>query len=266
MYFILIRIENTRQGLEKSMNEARPLISYSFAYVRRQLRSKDEVNANGALKRQLAAQLIFVKGSGRRILENFPDWSTYRTAPFVSRERFRQAITVARSSGADLLLANIRQLMERTTPDRILKCVDALNAVDVEVWDASLRRTWQSMTEDERRSLITNAVRINKSRSEPVKDGIRPSRTDKATLPNANYKHGNRANRRNADKRAFRLRRFVLEEMAKLPTGEELSPSALAAALNAADVSSARGGRWTHNTARDLMARIATLSAKPTST
>jgi hypothetical protein len=69
--------------------------------------------------------------------------------------------------------------------------------------------------------------------------------TEKATSPNLNYKHGNQANRRNADERAFRLRRFVQGEVAKLPIGEELSPSALAATLNAAGVSSARGGRWT---------------------
>lgn len=199
-------------------------------------------------------------------MDNFPDWSTYRTAPFVSRERFRQAITVARSSGADLLLANIRELMECTTRDRIIKCVDVLNSLDVEVWDASLRRTWQSMTEDERRSLITSAAQMSRSRSKAVRDGIRLSRVEKVAIQSANHKHGNRANRRNADERASRLRRFLVEEIAKLPMGEELSPSALAAALNANGVSSARGGRWSHNTAKDLMARIGTLPARPTTT
>ncbi|TIN79761.1 hypothetical protein [Mesorhizobium sp.] len=247
------------------MNEARPLIAYSFAYVRRQIHSLDELNTNGALKRQRAAQLIFEKGSGRRVLENFPDWSTYRTAPFVSRERFRQAITVARNAGADLLLADIRELMDRTTRDQIIKCVDVLNALDIEVWDASSSRTWQSMTQDERGSLIIDAARMNKSRSEPVKAGIRLSRTEKAALPNANYKLGNRANRRNANQRAHRLQDFVLKEMAKLPAGKKLSPSALATALNAAGVSSARGGRWTHNTAKDLIARIGTFPKNPTS-
>jgi hypothetical protein len=55
----------------------------------------------------------------------------------------------------------------------------------------------------------------------------------------------------------------VLEEKAKLPSGEKLSPSALAAALNVAGISSARGGLWTHNTAKDLMVRIDNLPAGP---
>ncbi|ESZ11930.1 hypothetical protein X737_29100 [Mesorhizobium sp. L48C026A00] len=247
------------------MKELCPLVAYSFAYVRRQLRSKEEVNANGALMRQLAAQLDFERRSGRRILEKAADWSTCRTTPFASREKFRHAVEVARSAGADLLLADIRELMGRTRRDRIIKCVDVLNALDVEVWDASSRRTWQSMTQDERRSLITDAVRMNKSRSEPVKAGIRLSRTEKAALPNSNYKHGNRANRHNANQRAHRYQDFVLKEMAKLPAGKKLSPSVLATALNAAGVSSARGGRWTHNTAKDLIARIGTLPENPTS-
>ncbi|WP_185928204.1 hypothetical protein [Mesorhizobium sp. M6A.T.Ce.TU.016.01.1.1] len=155
--------------------------------------------------------------------------------------------------------------MDRTTRDRISECANALDALDIDVWDASLGRTWQSMTDNERRSLVTIAAQTNKSRSEPVKAGIRLSRTKRAAPPSANYKLGNRANRRNADQRAHLLQDFVLKEMAKLPAGKKLSPSALATALNASDVSSARGGRWTHNTAKDLMARIGTLPENPTS-
>lgn len=119
------------------------------------------------------------------------------------------------------------------------------------------------MTEDERRSLVINAVQTNKSRSEAVKVGLRLAPTEKAPPPTANYKHGNSANRLAADRRARRLRHFVLEEMARLPPGGELSPSVLAAALNAAGIRSARGGHWSHNTAKDLIARIGTLPANP---
>ncbi|UDL92227.1 hypothetical protein LGH82_13950 [Mesorhizobium sp. PAMC28654] len=248
------------------MTEARPLIAYSFAYVRRQIHSGEELNANRALKRQLAAQLVFEKGSGKHILKNFPDSSTYREAPFVSRERFRQAITVARNAGADLLLADIRELMERTTRDQIIRCVGVLNALDVEVWDASLGRTWQSMSEDERRSLFMRAAQTKASRSKAVKDGMLLSRVERAAAPKGNYRQGNRANRHNADQRALRHWDFVLKEMERLPAGKKLSPSALAAALNAAEVPSPRGGRWIHNTAKDLIARIGTLPPKPTST
>jgi hypothetical protein len=79
------------------------------------------------------------------------------------------------------------------------------------------------------------------------------------TTETANYKKGNRANRNNADQRARRHRDFVLKEMARVPAGEKLSPSALAAALNTAGVPSSRGGSWSHNTARDLIARIGRL-------
>ncbi|RUU61046.1 hypothetical protein [Mesorhizobium sp. M2C.T.Ca.TU.002.02.1.1] len=246
------------------MNEARPLVAYSFAYVRRQFHSLDELNANGALRRQRAAQLVFEKVSGGWILQTIADWSTYR-ALFTSREKFRHALEVARSSGAGLLLADIRELLACTKRDRISECASALDALDVEVWDASLRRTWQSMTEGERRSLVINATQTNNSRSEAVKVGIRLSPTEKAPLPTGNYKHGNSANRLAADQRARRLRDFVVEEMARLPTGEKLSPSVLAAALNAAGIRSARGGHWSHNTAKDLIARIGTLLANPMS-
>ncbi|MDX8526993.1 hypothetical protein RFM68_21050 [Mesorhizobium sp. MSK_1335] len=238
------------------MNEARLLIAYSFAYVRRQIHSLNDLNANAALKRQRAAQLIFEKRSGRRILENLPDWSTYRRAPFVARQKFHQAITIARKAGADLLLADIRELIEHTGRDQIVRCFGILNALDVEVWDASLHRSWQSMTEDERRTLITGAARTMASRSKAVKDGLSLSGAKKGAPPKANHRLGNLANRRSADQRARRHRDFVLNEIGKLPAGQKLSPSALAAALNAAGVPSARGGHWTHNTAKDLMARI----------
>ncbi|PBB39609.1 hypothetical protein [Mesorhizobium sp. WSM3868] len=248
------------------MNEARLLVAYSFVYVRRQPNSPAEVNANSALRRQLTTQRKFEKASNGRILKVIPDWSTSRTTPFSSRENFRNAVEVARSAGADLLLADIAELIERTTLNQIARCVDALNALDVELWDATLARTWRAMGLDERGSFVKSAMEISKSRSEAVRAGIQLSRTKKAAPPNLNYKHGNHANRRNADKRASRLLPFVLGEMAKLTTGEKLSPSALAAALNAAGVSTARGGQWTHNTAKDLIARIGKLRAKPTST
>ena len=248
------------------MNEARPLVAYSFAYVGRQLHSPDEVNANATLMRQLAAQLIFGKASGRRILQKVPDWSTYRMTPFVSRENFRHAVELARRSGADLLLGNIRELMARTPYDRISECADVLDALDIEVWDASLGCTWHSMSGDKRESIIVNAALERHSRSKAVKVGLQLSEAEKTTVRNSNYKHGNRANRRNANERAHKLRNFVLAEIAKLPTGEELSPSALARVLNDAGVASARGGRWSHNTAKDLLARIGALRANSAST
>lgn len=247
------------------MNEGRPLVAYSFAHVKRNLVTRDEVNANAALVSQRSAQLAFEKASGGRILQTIVDWRTYRGS-FVSREKFRRALEVARSCGADLLLADIKELLARTPSDQIGKCADALNTVDVEVWDASLRRTWQSMTGPERQDVVITAAQTNKARSKAVKTGIRLSRTEKTTPLNANYKHGNRANRRSADERANRLRAFVQSEIANLPEGEALSPSALAAALNAAGVPSPRGGSWSHNTAKDLIARVRSLPGEPATT
>ncbi|WP_311029387.1 hypothetical protein [Mesorhizobium koreense] len=238
------------------MNEPRPLVAYAFAYVGRQLHSFDELNANAALRRQRGIQLAFEKTSGRHILRTIIDSSTYRAVPFVSREKFRQAINTAREAGADLLLADIQELMTRTRRNRIIECTNALDALDVEIWDASLHRTWRSMTAAERRPLVISAARAAQSRSEAVKAGISLSRAEKSKAPNGNYKKGVLANRRCADQRARRYRDFVLSEMAKLPPGEKLSPSTLATALNAAGLPSARGGRWSHNTAKDLIARV----------
>jgi hypothetical protein len=247
------------------MNEARPIVAYAFAYVKRQLHSLDDLNANVALRRQRAIQLIFAKASGRSILGHIPDASTYRTTPFVSREKFRRAVNAARNGGADLLLADIRELITRTRRDRMIECVDALDALEVEIWDASLGRTWRSLKPDERYFLITGTAHASKSRSDAVKAGLQLSRP-KDIAPNANYKSGVRANRRYADERARLHRDFVLGEMAKLLPGETLSPTALATALNAAGVLSARGGRWSHNTAKDLIARIDKMAVdKPSS-
>lgn len=248
------------------MNEGRPLVAYSFAHVKRQPRSLDELNANVALRLQRAIQIIFEKASRRQILQHFADWSTYREAPFVSREKFRHAVDVARRARADLLLADIRELLARTKQERIVECADFLNALDIDVWDASLGRTWQSITGNERRLLIANARQMSGSRSMVVKDGIRLSGAEKTTTASANRRKGNRANRHNANERALRHREFVLKELAKLPAGKKLSPSVLAAALNAAGVSSARGGSWSHNTAKDLIARIGKLSGGPSTT
>jgi hypothetical protein len=96
-----------------------------------------------------------------------------------------------------------------------------------------------------------------------VKAGISLSRAEKPKASNANYKSGVRANRRYADQRARRYRDFVLSEMTKLPPGEKLSPSALAAALNAAGILSARGRSWSHNTAKNLIARVEDMAMDP---
>lgn len=245
------------------MTEPLTFVTYAFAYVGRQINSGDELNANIALQRQHANQTKFEKACGRRILKHFFDWSTYRAAPFVSREKFWKAVEAARGAGADLLLADIRELMARTKRNRIGQCAEALDALDIDVWDASLRRTWQSMTGSERQDIVITAAQTNKSRSDPVKVGIRLSKVEKVATENANYKKGNRANRDNADQRAHRHRDFVLEAMAKLPAGEKLSPSALATALNNAGIPSARGGRWSHNTANDLISRIENLPQPP---
>ncbi|TJW02180.1 MAG: hypothetical protein E5W97_21570 [Mesorhizobium sp.] len=247
------------------MSAARLLVAYSFVYVRRQPNTPADMNANSALLRQLRAQLIFEKASSGRIVRKIPDWTTSRTTSFVSRENFRTAVEVARSAGADLLLANIGELVERTARNQIARCIETLNALDVEVWDATLARTWRSMAPDERDSVVVNAIKANRAQSEAVKTGIQLSRAKKTASPNFNYQYGNQANRSNADRRASRLRPFVLGEMAKLTPGEKLSPSKLAAALNAAGVCTARGGQWTHNTAKDLIARVAKLQARPTS-
>ena len=156
--------------------------------------------------------------------------------------------------------------MTRTPLDRISTCADVLNALDVEVSDASSGRAWGYMSGDERGSFVISAAHGRQSRSKAVKVGIQLSGAEKATVPNSNYKHGIRANRRNADERANRLRNFVLAEIAKLPMEEKLSPSALAKALNEAGVASARGGGWSYNTAKDLLARLGTLPTNSPST
>jgi hypothetical protein len=251
-------MNKTKQGLEKSMNAAPLLVAYIFAYVKR-LPSKAEIKENAAVGRQIAVQSQFCNQSGARLLTTIVDCSTYRGAMFASRDEFRRAAHIAREAGAGLLLADIRELMVRTRRNQLVKCVDILDALDIEIWDAYSRRTWRSLKADERNSLIIGAAHTGKSLSGAVKIGIQLSRTG-GVAPDGNYKRGNRANRLYADQRARRHRELILNEMAKLQPGEKLSPSALAAMLNAAGIPSARGGRWSHKTAKDLIARISKMA------
>lgn len=241
----------------------RPLLAYLFAHVPRQMRSAEDRNKVASLRRQLEIVAMFAKARGQE-LTTIPSTTTHRGTTFTTTNEFSHAARTAKQRGADLVVADVGDLLSRTPLSKITDCVAKLDALDVVLWIASTGQTWQSLSPDDRIMLVRIAGKVKASRSNAIKRGLRDAAPAQSSSAAGNHKLGNAGNTRRAHQRAANLRAFVEEEVAKLPAGAVLSPSALAAALNAAGIVSARGGHWSHNTAKNLIARVERLRSKAT--
>jgi hypothetical protein len=197
----------------------------------------------------------FAKTSGRRIANHVIDTSTCRGAAFFHSPKFREAKARAIAQGADMVVADIQELLRRTPERKILACVTELDDPHVEIYDALLGRSWSSLPIRNREEMLVNSTRERLARSRAVKAGHLLGKKERRA-PRTNALNGSRANKLKADKAAIRLAEFVRNEERQLAPSASLSPSALARALNEADISSSRGGKWTHNAAKNLIARL----------
>jgi hypothetical protein len=248
-------IENAKHCLESAMPASRPLVAYIFTWVRKKPRSVSELNQAAWAKRQKVATLKFARSHHLSISKTLVGVTTYRKKAFVHTQEFQDAVRLAGERDADLVLADIAELLARGPSDRVAECIEALDKIEVEIWDATHGRLWRSFTELQRVHLTLLASQVHTSRSNAIRAGLKLSKGVKESPPRENGRRGNASARRDADAFAKRHAGFVKSEQAKLAIGKKLSPTSLARALNDADIPSRRGGRWSHNAAKDLMQR-----------
>jgi hypothetical protein len=237
------------------MTIKKPLIAFEFAYCAKRPKSAHDLNRNAWLLRQRRLILSFATASNRPIAKEFIDTPTYRGTTFAQSAKFHEATAFAIAQNGDLVVGDVQELLRRTPGEKILGCVKVLDGSDVEIYDATLKSSWSSLSHPRRQEILLNAARERSARSEAVKFGLKlAGKKRKAPRPDA--LEGSRMNRIKADNAAARLREFVGVQKQKLEPGTSLSPSALAKALNEANIPSSRGGNWTYNSAKNLMVRL----------
>ena len=192
-------------------------------------------------------------------LKLFANWTTNRQRRFSATNDFRRAVESAVRSNGSLILGDIAELLRRTSFDQIVLCIDELSRTGVPTLDAASGRLFSSFDSVELSEMTRQAGRERKARSQAVKDGLALAGKPKKAPPRSNGIRGGNAYKLKADRSALRLADFVRGEMAKLPPGADMSPSALAKALNAAGIPATRSSTWGHNSARNLLRRLTAL-------
>lgn len=241
------------------MTDQKQFVAFYFSHVGRQPRTLSELRKLSWLNVQ------------RRMIQHWAAANNYRLAPtpfktttntetaFTESLEFRTALRHAGELKCSLVMADISESLSRTPAEKIVGCVKALDTILVDIWDVRSDDHWRSLSSETRSKLMNRAVIVRVNRERSIKSGLRSTGTRKK--PSAdNWKRGNSANQAKADAFARGLADFVRSQKEKLLPGAKVSPSALAHALNEAGVLSPRSGVWNHNSARNLLRRVETLS------
>lgn len=231
-------------------------IGYIFGYVRKAPRRADDHNQTPALVAQLG-RIKRLEAATKKFIPIVVEWRTARTKTFVATDGFRSAVERAQTQKAVLVVGDVLGLLSATPADSIDACVDRLDDLPVKLLDAASMRLWGAMADSEKRLIVSSAQRVSSSRSEAVKRGQKSSVRVRVAPTTANAQAASRALTQRTDRRAERHRAFVEQIEQKLPPGEQLTAAVLRNALNESGIPSARGGRWSYVTARDLLARLA---------
>jgi hypothetical protein len=129
-----------------------------------------------------------------------------------------------------------------------LNCVERLDGLHVDLWDAAIGRRWRDFEPATRNAIHGMAIdrhrcakRISLGRDQGKKPEGNIARNQAA---------GARANKIRSVRTAEQIRPIVDEMEAELPTSEELSPSALMHRLNEVGIKGPRSDRWSLNAAK----------------
>jgi hypothetical protein len=205
-------------------------------------------------------QLIVIKNWAARenvvIAKTVIATPTYRKSAFALAAEFRSAVASASCGNSSLVLADISELLSRTSFDHIASCIEQLVKAGVPIVDATAGRELGSLTSDELKNIARHAGAARNAKSRAVKDGLILAGKRGNAPPRSNGKRGARVQRTKADNAALRHLDFIRSEQAKLPAGAQLSPSALARALDEAGHTAPRSQAWSHNSAKNLIRRL----------
>ncbi|WP_327212032.1 hypothetical protein U8Q06_23865 [Rhizobium beringeri] len=234
------------------MNNPKP-IAFLFAYVPKMPTSVNELNEIGALRTQSAILLQFARKIGSEPPERFPAVTTYRNATFTRNAIFKRAATQAQSSGTILWVADIWQLLRKSSPANAARALEDLDNLQIDVLDCLSGKSWKEFGPTERGLLVRDA------RSRAVASAVSSSSgaARKGQAPDIhNALKGASANKTKAQRRAEQLRPVVDAFRGSLSPDQALTPSMLMRHLNAESVMPERGKSWSLNSCKNLLNRL----------
>ena len=228
---------------------------YAFGYTRRTPRKPMDLASVPTIR----AQILILQDPRTRtensLFHQITSYATNRSKSFHETNEFRAMIDSAASDAAVVML-DIRELFSHTRPGVIGAAVTALNAISVNVIDASTHTIWQTMSAAEKLLLARSATAVHAIRSLTIKEGLKRSDRKRKPSPPRNRLAANRSRKQQARHHAEKLRPFVLDFLKAVSDGKSPSPSKLGRALNEAGKLSPRGNSWSHNTAKGLLNRL----------
>ena len=236
------------------MNAAKRLIAYIDVPLPARIR-KSEISRRTFVRQQLAAVHGFVVAGNHDQRGQTIGVRLKKDGSFTESESFKAAVTRAKVEKADLVVANIREILERTPTIKIAGCIKVLDELDIEVWDACRWKTWRSLLPEERVDIIRDAARWGDISRKVAQSSAIRAREPRAKVNGGNSVIGSRHNVARADRHAEKLRALVNQQREQAADGL-LSPSALANALNAQGRKTRRGKEWSPNAAKNLMKRL----------
>lgn len=243
------------------MNAAKRLIAYIDVPLPARIR-KTEISRRAFVRQQLVAIQAFVVAGNHAQLGQAIGIRLKKDGAFTEAERFRAAVAEARVENADLVVANIREILERTPTRSILECVKFLDELDIEIWDACRRATWRSLLPDERSGIIRDAAHWGEISRKVAQSSAIRAKMPGDKVNGGNSAIGSRHNMARADRHAEMLRAVVDQQREQAADGV-LSPTALAKALNAQGRKTRQGKWWSPNAAMNLMKRLDNLLQAP---
>ncbi|NMG41999.1 hypothetical protein GRZ55_22480 [Chelativorans sp. ZYF759] len=223
---------------------------------------KSEISRRAFVRQQLAAVHAFVVAGNYDQRGQEIGVRLKQDGAFTETETFKAAVTRARVEKADLVMANIREILERTPTTKIVDCVKVLEELDVETWDACRRATWRSLPPEERLGIIRDAACWGNISRKVARSSANRTREPRAKVNGGNSVIGSRYNMARADRHAEKLRP-VVDQQREQATNGVLSPTALAKALNAQGRKTRQGKSWSPNAAKNLMKRLDKLLQAP---
>jgi len=163
------------------MNSQTRLIEFRFCRVNRKPRSAKDLNSNAWLSNQRRQIVGWARATGAEIVGTIFGATTSTKPAFAKSSEFRLAIERAMSIGADVVLADIQEMLGRSDAAQILDSVHILDAAPVNIWDASRNVVWASLSSEMRCAIMIKAIAVRASRSKTIKAGVRR----RATRPEA---------------------------------------------------------------------------------
>lgn len=232
-------------------------IGYVFAYCGKRPKTRLEFLSLPAAHAQYSHMLVAQRSGKLHLNKILEDTTTDRRSSFFNRRSFKVAVAQAKQQDCVLAVGQISILLSTVKPDKVEELIEVLRELPVDIWVANLGGYWSSFSAQYRTKIVMDAVRVQQHHSVAIKTGLRNAKPKKNAAPGgANWRKGVQANAGRAERLAAGLAPIVQEEMKKLAPGERLSPAKLSKLLNAQGVPAPRGGEWSYNSAKNLLARI----------